>query len=126
MSKIDSINDLLEPFRSAGQVPRVRRSQLPELQAENITAEMLAAHGVEIVDDQTFETDDDIVLVCVSSARYFRSDNVFTTCANCGGGIQHRPDVPPRVSKALLPVRPTRRITKTWRRLATHFALASA
>jgi hypothetical protein len=89
---------LIEKFRAAGGV-RVMRRQLPELLAAGITEQMLIEFGAEIVDDAIVAADEELVLVCVSAQRYFRSDNVFTVCDQCGAGIQHRPGIPARAKK---------------------------
>lgn len=53
------------------------------------------SRGINIVDDATAATSD-IVLCCRAGPSPF-TDNVHTTCADCGAEIMHRPHVPKAV-----------------------------
>jgi hypothetical protein len=62
---------------------------------ENLLRRLLRL--VKVVDEDEAEKAD--LVVCVSAEGYYFPDNVFTVCAECGGGIQHRPHVPKRPPK---------------------------
>jgi hypothetical protein len=87
------MNDLLEKLKSIGSA-KIPRSQLPDVHAAGISNQDLADNQIEVVDDEVFAEDDELIVICVSAHRFMFADNVFTVCVGCGGAIQHRPNVP--------------------------------
>jgi hypothetical protein len=76
---------------------------MKELSEIGITEMMLRELGVEIVDEiPQPRPDEETIAICISAQEYIFADNVFTVCAECGGGIQHRPDLPAFIKKVCL------------------------
>ena len=63
----------------------------------HVTVELKSGSGgippIKIISDDEAETADAVVCVLATASSPF-TDNVFTRCAECGVGIQHRPHAP--------------------------------
>ena len=59
---------------------------------------------IRIVEDAEAENSD--IVICVYAGQeqdQFKADNIYTTCADCGKNITHRPHAPKKPAKVCMP-----------------------
>ena len=77
-------------FRCSAWPPRSPRSDAEEL-----------LRKIQVVSDEEAEEADIVVCCTADMPRYF-DDDVFTTCAECGSAIFHRPHAPKKPRKVCI------------------------
>ena len=84
--------------------PKIPRMEL--IASSQTLAEVGGKIGlpIKIVEDAEAEASD-IVICCYTGQEqeHFKADNIYTTCADCGKDITHRPHAPKKPPKVCMP-----------------------